>query len=558
MQLVLLLAVPCLAHAQQRRSVNGWVEVWKGDRLAGVEVRATNVADDLTSQAGEFAIPLPAELKPGSPIHVEVTGEGESWVVVGPWDGWAYVPHLGDSLRVFVLAKGDKRFVSDTEIVRRIVEAATSRLDAGHGVGAQPQVVLADLSIRLGHELEELKSGIAEWGEGAKDPYLRGLFDLYSGRYEEAGTLIRESLSASEADLVEKNLALASAEYAQGHYQAAESALLKARPLCPENPLILNALGVVLLAEARHADAESLFRSALAIRQAALGDKHPDVAASLNNLAELLRAQGRYTDAEPFNRRALEIYEAALGSEHPHVAGSMYSVAELLRAQGKYAEAERLSRGALAIWETALGSWHPNVATALNSLASVLHEQGKYEVAELLYRRSLDIYETTLGPQHPHVAIALNNLGEQARAQGRYAEAEQLYRRALEIYDAVESPEQLWVAACLANLAKVLSAQGRITEAEPLHRRALEIREAVLGPDHPDVGVSLNDLGLLLGAQGEYAEAERLFRRALDNYETGLGPEHLNVAATLNNLPTSSVCRGNMRRRRCSADGPWR
>ena len=47
------------------------------------------------------------------------------------------------------------------------------------------------------------------------------------------------------------------------------------------------------------ADAEPLYKRALAIWEKALGPEHPHVAASLNNLAELYRAQGKHTEAEP-------------------------------------------------------------------------------------------------------------------------------------------------------------------------------------------------------------------------------------------------------------------
>ncbi len=76
---------------------------------------------------------------------------------------------------------------------------------------------------------------------------------------------------------------------------------------------------------------------------------------SLNNLAELYRAQGRYAEAEPLYRRALAIVEKALGPEHPHVAANLNNLAGLYQAQGHYAEAEPLYQRSLAIYEKALG-----------------------------------------------------------------------------------------------------------------------------------------------------------------------------------------------------------
>jgi tetratricopeptide (TPR) repeat protein len=83
-----------------------------------------------------------------------------------------------------------------------------------------------------------------------------------------------------------------------------------------------------------------------------------DVAISLNNLADFYRAQGRYADAEPLYKRALAIREKALGPDHPDIATSLNTLAELYRAQGRYADAEPLYKRSLAIREKALGPDH--------------------------------------------------------------------------------------------------------------------------------------------------------------------------------------------------------
>ena len=69
----------------------------------------------------------------------------------------------------------------------------------------------------------------------------------------------------------------------------------------------LNNLAVLYSDQGRYADAEPLYKRALAIREKALGPDHPDVATSLNNLAALYNDQGRYADAEPLYKRSLAI-----------------------------------------------------------------------------------------------------------------------------------------------------------------------------------------------------------------------------------------------------------
>ncbi|MBV8608540.1 MAG: tetratricopeptide repeat protein, partial [Singulisphaera sp.] len=84
----------------------------------------------------------------------------------------------------------------------------------------------------------------------------------------------------------------------------------------------------------------------LAIRQAALGERHPDTATSLNNLAELLKLQGDAA-AKPLFEQALAIDKEALGEKHPGYATDLNNLAGLLQAQGDSAAAKPLFEQAL-------------------------------------------------------------------------------------------------------------------------------------------------------------------------------------------------------------------
>ena len=94
---------------------------------------------------------------------------------------------------------------------------------------------------------------------------------------------------------------------------------------------------------------KSRFEQSLAIREAALGPDHPDVATSLNNVAELYRAQGRFAKSEPLYQRALAIWEEALGPEHPAVVQGLENYATLLRDYQRHAEADEIEARAEAI-----------------------------------------------------------------------------------------------------------------------------------------------------------------------------------------------------------------
>ena len=298
----------------------------------------------------------------------------------------------------------------------------------------------------------------------------------------------------------------------------------------------LNNLAIVYKAQGKYADAEGLYRRALAIREKVLGSSHADVAGTLSNLANVYSAQGKYADAEGLYRRALAIYEKALGASHPDVAGTLNNLALVYQAQGKYANAEGLYKRALAVYEKALGADHPDVAQTLNNLAVVHGSLGKYAQAEGLYRRALAIREKALGVSHPDIAPTLIGLANIYRAQGKYADAEGLYKRALAIDEKVFGPTHPGVASSLIGLANVYRAQGRSTDAEKLYKRALAINEQPLGPNHPVVAGTLNSLANVYQAQGKYADAEGLLKRALAIREQALGSSHPDLASTLNDL----------------------
>ena len=91
-------------------------------------------------------------------------------------------------------------------------------------------------------------------------------------------------------------VALARAEYEQGHYPAAEMALQKALSARGNEPIILNDLAVVLSAESKFGDAETFLKRALETDEQSLGTDDLDVAHDLGNLATFYGDQEKYSE----------------------------------------------------------------------------------------------------------------------------------------------------------------------------------------------------------------------------------------------------------------------
>ena len=212
------------------------------------------------------------------------------------------------------------------------------------------------------------------------------------------------------------------------------------------------------------------------------------LAVALNEHALTVKAQGRYAAAEGLYRKALEIDRATIGEGHPSYAIRLNNLAGVVEAQGRYEEAEELFREALEIDRATIGEGHPDYATHLNNLAGVVEDQGRYAEAEELHREALEIDCATIGERHPDYAIDLNNLALVVQAQGRYAEAAGLYREALEIIRETLGEGHPKYAIRLGNLGRLLGETGRTKEGREYLEQALEIFTATLPADHPYIG----------------------------------------------------------------------
>ncbi|CAM9346819.1 unnamed protein product [Ectocarpus sp. 13 AM-2016] len=72
-----------------------------------------------------------------------------------------------------------------------------------------------------------------------------------------------------------------------------------------------------------------------------LGPEHSDLATRLSNRAVVLRAQWKIPEADSLSLRATEMGEKTLGPQHPDHAAISTTRAWVLAAQGKNSEADR-------------------------------------------------------------------------------------------------------------------------------------------------------------------------------------------------------------------------
>lgn len=387
----------------------------------------------------------------------------------------------------------------------------------------------------LGFTLAELTLAIDEWAKSVEDPYQKGLAALHQFRYAEASRDISQSIGLAEGDVTERYVPLARAEYEQGHYPAAESALRHSLAVHQRDPIVLNLLALVLAAQAKYTEADTYYKRALEAGREVRGPAHPDAAAIMVNQAELYRAQRRYSEAASLYRQALKIQQEALGPEDPDVATTLNGLALLDYAEGDGVNAERLYKQALEIDQKNTASERPqDRAATLDNLAELYRAAELYSDAEPLYQQALDIVSKSLGPDHPAAARVLNNRGLLEHAEGNDAEAEKLYKQALSINRRALPAGHPFIAKALDNLAELYRSHKRYSEAEPLYEEAVAI--AKKGPDRLETALYLGHFAELYDAQNRYADAELRFHEALSLEEQVLRPDDPDLALALGNL----------------------
>ena len=109
------------------------------------------------------------------------------------------------------------------------------------------------------------------------------------------------------------------------------------------------------------------------------GPEHYQIAVNANNLAAIEYRRGRHAEADTLWRRALAIKEKTLGRAHPEVATTLTNLGVLAFAQGRPGEAEALWRRSLAILEPLVGADHPVRLAAETNLATLTasrHNEG--------------------------------------------------------------------------------------------------------------------------------------------------------------------------------------
>ena len=283
-------------------------------------------------------------------------------------------------------------------------------------------------------------------------------------------------------------------------------------------------LGNVLRMRGKFKDAELMLRQALPLIERGNGRDSFQAIRTLFNLGVLLTAQARYGEAQTLLRDALD---RQLRSEPQNQdAIQIYNAqANVARQLGHYADAEALLAQADATSGTPQGDndkGHRDdfalrrlrVQTLLNH-AQLRYQQGRYADTATEARRAMDGFVELEGAGHMDYANAQTLLGlALLQLAERREEAESVLRAAVALDERVLGRGHRETGRAVWGLALVLQRNGKAAEAEPLLKRAID-SAAAAGASRQQA-IDERSYARLLVQRQRYGEALTHYRQSLD------------------------------------------
>ena len=319
---------------------------------------------------------------------------------------------------------------------------------------------------------------------------LASRYDIVS-TYEQALTAYQQEVPP-EWDLTDLTLEVGEFLAVAGPWDAAQQILSKAfhashaTDNTPQRVDILQKFASLLWKKGSLAEAENLFRQALALSELLLGADDPGSAAILTCLGEVLREKGDLENARNIQSRALAIFEQKLGSGDPNTVASMMHLGFACSEMGDLDAAERYLERALELSERIFGKERGSASHILNGLAMVSKARKDLHRALDFCQRALLARERDIVPTHPDLVPVLFNLGSILFDLGNYAAAEPVLKRAREIREASFHEGDQTTAKLLLLLGLTLGYQHKYSASIEVLYASLHLKEALLGRDHPE------------------------------------------------------------------------
>jgi serine/threonine protein kinase len=235
-------------------------------------------------------------------------------------------------------------------------------------------------------------------------------------------------------------------------------------------------LGHVYEDEGKLAEAESVIRQCLEIREKFLDEGAPLVTDSLNELANACSLLGRYSDAQNLFLNVLALKRQQLGSSNQEVAQVLGKLGSMRMWQGDFAGAQRYLQDAMSILNSLSQKDDSIVGPITGTLANLYVRTKRYDQAEPLILQSIDAQQKAYGKGNLQTCPGLTILANLRSAQGRVDEATSYMKDVLDINLKQLGEYNSRTLTALDNYAQVLRSKDP-AEADKIKARADQVRQ---------------------------------------------------------------------------------
>ena len=420
---------------------------------------------------------------------------------------------LTESLDVRIAAFGENHFLSAETIAQLAsVEIALHDHPAAIALLRRAQRIVESHGSKRSHQLAVVLNQLAE------TLFAGNLFAEAMEHCQRAFELLGGNVHSVAPEMLRTRNNLAALHVARGEYFLAARLLqLNAQLMQGDGKVhelavstTLNNLSEVFRLQGQLDEAWHQAVKALWVRRRAVGRNHPLVAQSWSNLATIRFDAGRFSASESLFKRALAIRQAHSQSHPALHAANLRSLAEVVLAAGRSYEAESIYRQAADIYEQAFGPHDPQLALTLTFLGRLHVTCGQHGSAQQVLARAVEIQEARGAVRDASIALTFNTYGKLHESRNNLEQAEAFYRRALEIQRDVLGGDHPAVAATLVLYGDATLARGDHAAAEKSFRKALEICRKQLGEGHRSVAEGMHRLAKLMVADNEPVRAIEL------------------------------------------------
>ena len=240
---------------------------------------------------------------------------------------------------------------------------------------------------------------------------------------------------------------------------------------------------------------------------------------------------GAWAKAAPHLERGIALREAAVGKNHPDIAVMLTTLGACYSQTGQNAKARATYERALAIKEAAEGRDNPSLSLTLNNMADGLIKAGDVTSALVYLERARQLAEARLGKDNPMYHAIETTHAEALVAAKRLDEARTLFDEIIALETKTGS---LFLAGTLGSRATAELGAKRWADAAAFAQRAVAAGEAANGKDSPELWQPLYTLARAYVELGRKPEARTLLDRSIALAEKAqIGAKDLEPVRTL-------------------------